>query len=255
MSCMPEKTQAMSISARQIRDNLDAIHARIQAAAARTGRSADEIRLIAVSKYMSAETVKLAMAAGQFCFGENFVQDAQTKQALLDDPRNEWHFIGHLQTNKARLIPGNFDWLHTLDSLKLARKLSSATRTAQQDLNVLLQVNIAGDPDKHGLAADAVFQFTESLLEAGLDGIKLRGLMTIGRQQATTDQRRADFLALHELSEGCAQRFGEQYFKQLSMGMSDDFELAIESGSTMVRIGSAIFGARPQTAQETPPPS
>ena len=242
----------MSISASQIRDNLDAIHARIQAAAAGAGRSADEIRLIAVSKYMSAETVKLAMAAGQFCFGENFVQDAQSKQELLDDPRNEWHFIGHLQSNKARLIPGNFDWLHTLDSLKLAQSLSGATRTTQQALNVLLQVNIAGDPGKHGLPGNAVFQFTESLLEAGLDGIQLRGLMTIGRQQATMDERRADFLALHELLEGCAQRFGRQYFTQLSMGMSDDFELAIAAGATMIRVGSAIFGARPQATPETP---
>jgi pyridoxal phosphate enzyme (YggS family) len=245
---MPENMAAMSTSARQIRDNLDAIHARIQAAATGAGRSADEIRLIAVSKYMPAEAVQQAMAAGQFCFGENFVQDAQTKQALLDDPRNEWHFIGHLQTNKARLIPGNFDWLHTLDSLKLAGKLSASAATSQQPLNVLLQVNIAGDPDKHGLPGNTVFQFTESLLEAGLHGIKLRGLMTIGRQQATTDQRRADFLALRELSEGCAQRFGRQYFTQLSMGMSDDFELAISAGATMVRVGSAIFGERPRAA-------
>jgi hypothetical protein len=238
----------MSTSAKQIRDNLDAIHARIQAAATGAGRSADEIRLIAVSKRMSVETVQQAMAAGQFCFGENFVQDAQSKQALLDDPRNEWHFIGHLQTNKARLIPGNFDWLHTLDSLKLAQGLSSATRTTQQTLNVLLQVNIAGDPDKHGLPGNSVFQFTESLLEAGLDGIQLHGLMTIGRQQASMDERRADFMALRELQEGCAQRFGRQYFTQLSMGMSDDFELAISAGATMIRVGSAIFGARPQAA-------
>jgi pyridoxal phosphate enzyme (YggS family) len=244
----------MSISTSQIRDNLDAVHARIQAAAIEAGRSANEIRLIAVSKYMPEETVRLAMAAGQFCFGENFVQDARTKQALLDDPRNEWHFIGHLQTNKARLIPGNFDWLHTLDNLKLANRLSAAAGEAQQPLNVLLQINIAGDPDKHGLPGNAVFQFTESLLEAGLPGIQLHGLMTIGRQQATMDERRTDFLALRDLSEGCAQRFGSQYFTQLSMGMSDDFELAIAAGATMIRVGSAIFGARPQAAAPSPVP-
>lgn len=245
---MPENMEATSISASRIRDNLDAIHARIQAAAVEAGRSADEIRLIAVSKYMPAEAVQQAMAAGQFCFGENFVQDAQTKQTLLDDPRNEWHFIGHLQTNKARLIPGNFDWLHTLDSLKLAHRLSAATRTSQQPLNVLLQVNVAGDPDKHGLPANAVFQFAESLLEAGLHGIQLRGLMTIGRQQATTEQRRTDFLSLRKLSGDCAQRLGGEYFTQLSMGMSNDFELAIGAGATMIRVGSAIFGDRPQAA-------
>jgi pyridoxal phosphate enzyme (YggS family) len=239
----------VSINTGRIKHNLAAIHARIEAAATAAGRSADEIRLIAVSKYMPAEAVQQAMAAGHFCFGENFVQDAQTKQALLDDPRNEWHFIGHLQTNKARLIPGNFDWLHTLDSLKLARKLAAATQSAQQVLNVLLQVNIAGDPDKHGLPVTEVCGFTESLLEAGLHGIELRGLMTIGRQQASMEERRTDFVDLRELSEHCAERFGRQYFTELSMGMSDDFELAIGAGATMIRIGSAIFGARPQTTR------
>ena len=120
----------MPASASQIHDNLAAIRARIGAAAGRSGRNTDDIRLIAVSKFMPPEAVQQAMAAGQFCFGENFIQDAQTKQALIDDPRTEWHFIGHLQTNKAKLIPGNFDWLHTLDSLKLAGRLSAAASAA-----------------------------------------------------------------------------------------------------------------------------
>lgn len=238
----------MPASASQIRDNLAAIHARIRAAAGSAGRDADTIRLIAVSKYMPAETVRLAMEAGHFCFGENFVQEALAKQALIDDPRTEWHFTGHLQTNKAKLIPGNFDWLHTLDSLKLARKLSAAAAAARQSLNVLLQVNIAADPDKHGLAAEQVLSLAESLLEAGLPGIVLRGLMSIGSQQATLDERRAEFQAMHELSESCAQRLGRQHFDQLSMGMSDDFEMAIAAGATMIRIGTAIFGERPKTA-------
>jgi pyridoxal phosphate enzyme (YggS family) len=235
----------MPASASQIHDNLAAIRARISAAAGRSGRNTDDIRLIAVSKFMPPDAVQQAMAAGQFCFGENFIQDAQTKQALIDDPRTEWHFIGHLQTNKAKLIPGNFDWLHTLDSLKLAHRLSTAASTTKKHLNVLLQVNIASDPGKHGLSVDEVYPFTESLLEAALPGIALHGLMTIGNQQATLDERRAEFHALHELSEDCAQRFGRQYFSQLSMGMSNDFEHAIAAGATMIRIGSAIFGARP----------
>ncbi len=238
----------MPASADQIRDNLAGIRARIRAAAGSAGRNADDIRLIAVSKYMPPETVQLAMAAGQFCFGENFVQDAQTKQALIDDPRTEWHFIGHLQTNKAKLIPGNFDWLHTLDSIKLARRLSTAAAASRQQLNVLLQVNIAGDPNKHGLGTDAVLPFAATLLEAELPGIGLHGLMTIGSEQATPDGRRAEFHAMQELTEACARRFGRQYFTQLSMGMSDDFELAIAAGATMIRIGSAIFGARPPAA-------
>ena len=108
-----------------------------------------------------------------------------------------------------------------------------------------MQVNIAGDPDKHGLPADKVYAFTESLLEAALPGIGLHGLMTIGSRHATLDERRAEFHALHELSGGCAGRFGKQHFTQLSMGMSEDFEYAIAAGATMIRIGSAIFGTRP----------
>jgi pyridoxal phosphate enzyme (YggS family) len=227
-----------------ISSNLNAIRRRIQHAAATSGRDPDTIRLIAVSKYMPPVYVRQALLAGQHCFGENTLQDAQSKQALMDDPATEWHFIGHLQSNKAKHIPGNFDWLHTLDSLKLAKRLSDAATSATA-LRVLLQVNIADDPDKFGLPAATLFQFIDDLLRAGLSGIQLRGLMMIGHRDATVTQRRRDFSALYELGHKCAERFGAELFREYSMGMSGDFEDAIAEGATMIRVGSAIFGPRP----------
>jgi hypothetical protein len=227
-----------------IKTRLEAVRKRIQQAAARSGRDPESIRLIAVSKYMPPASIREAMQAGQYCFGENTVQDALSKQALMDDPATEWHFIGHLQGNKAKHIPGNFDWLHTLDSLKLARRLAAAA-TSRGTLQVLLQINIANDPDKFGLPPGGVFRFIDELLSAGLSGIQLRGLMMIGRRDAMAAETRRDFAALYELGQSCAARFGSGFFSEYSMGMSGDFEDAIAEGATMIRVGSAIFGPRP----------
>lgn len=243
--------ESIPLAARDIAANLAAIKVRIHAAAIAAGRDPDAIRLIAVSKYMPADYVRMAMAAGQFCFGENTVQDAQTKQALIDDPRTEWHFIGHLQTNKAKVIPPRFAWLHTLDSLKLATRLSAAALEAASPVNVLVQVNVATDPAKYGLPASEVVPFVDSLLAADLGGIRLRGLMTIGRQDTATDARRAEFAALRDLGQACAAQFGPAHFDELSMGMSADFELAISEGATMVRVGSSIFGARAERSPDS----
>ena len=240
----------MSLTPEEIRKNLGAIRERMRVAAVQSCRQEHDIRLIAVSKYMPTESVQSAMSAGQHCFGENTVQDARTKQALIDDPDNEWHFIGHLQSNKAKMIPGNFDWLHTLDSIKLASRLSASALKSTSALNVLLQVNIAGDQDKFGLPANAVFPFIDDLLNARLDGIRLRGLMTIGRRDASLDECRADFSALRNLRDSCATRFDLTGFSELSMGMSRDFEIAIAEGATMIRVGSAIFGPRPATISD-----
>jgi len=201
----------MSSPTPNISANLDTIRKRIQNAAATSGRDPGTIRLIAVSKYMPGDYIQQAILAGQRCFGENTLQDAQSKQALIDDPATEWHFIGHLQSNKAKHIPGNFDWLHTLDSLKLAKKLSAAASPATA-LRVLLQVNIANDPDKFGLPADSLFQFIEELLSAELSGIHLRGLMMIGHRDATVAERRRDFSALYELGHTFRHRTVQRVF-------------------------------------------
>jgi pyridoxal phosphate enzyme (YggS family) len=211
-----------------------------------SGRNPETIRLIAVSKYTPEADIRQAILAGQHCFGENTIQDAQAKQALIDEQATEWHFIGHLQSNKAKHIPGNFGWLHTLDSLKLAKKLSVAAGSGTT-LRVLLQVNIASDPDKFGLPATTLFQFIDDLLRAELSKLQIRGLMMIGHRDAVISERRRDFSALHELGEQCAGRFGAGLFSEYSMGMSSDFEDAIAEGATMIRIGSAIFGPRAQT--------
>jgi pyridoxal phosphate enzyme (YggS family) len=238
----------VSLSSIDIQNNLTNIRERMRLAAAEAGRNVSDIRLVAVSKYMPPDYVQAAMSAGQHCFGENTLQDARSKQKLLDDPLNEWHFIGHLQSNKAKAIPGKFTWLHTLDSLKLANKLSVSAIQEEKTLNVLLQVNIAEDPDKFGLPAASLYPFVEKLLHAGLTGIRLRGLMTIGHRNASRDEARANFTALRELGEACAQRFDARHFSELSMGMSHDFELAIAEGATLIRVGSSIFGQRPASA-------
>ena len=235
----------MSLSADAIAGNLRAVRERIRCAAGTAGRNAADIRLIAVSKQMPAESIAAAIAAGHRSFGENTLQDATTKQALIDAPGIDWHFIGHLQSNKAKDVARHFDWLHTLDSTRLAKRLSDNRPDAARPLRVLLQVNVARDPDKFGLMPDAVYRMTEDLLLAAHPGIELCGLMTIGQRTATEQQRRAEFIALREHAADCADRFGARYFAELSMGMSNDFETAIEEGATMVRVGSAIFGPRP----------
>jgi pyridoxal phosphate enzyme (YggS family) len=238
------------LSASEIRINLDSVRERMRVAASAAGRNVDDIRLVAVTKYKPPEYVQAAMSAGQHCFGENTLQDALSKHALLDNPLNEWHFIGHLQSNKAKLIPVNFAWLHTLDSLKLANKLSASATRSQRTLNVLLQVNIANDPDKYGLPSASVYPFVEDLLKAGLSGIRLRGLMTIGRRNESLDQARVNFAALRKLAEACVERFDDHHFTEISMGMSNDFEIAIAEGATMIRVGSSIFGQRPVVHQD-----
>ena len=236
----------MTTALPDIQRNLEVVRERIRRAAASAGRDPDTIRLIAVSKYMPPAHITRAMAAGQHVFGENTVQDTLTKLPLIQDPQNEWHFIGHLQTNKARHIASNFAWLHTLDSLKLARKLAQHAEAAGRHVRVLIQVNISGDPDKFGLAPEAVAGFADEFLGAGLAGISLHGLMTIGRREASESERRREFAHTRDLSHACAARFGATHFTELSMGMSNDYEIAISAGATMVRIGSAIFGPRPQ---------
>jgi len=236
------------LTADDIKERLGAIRERMHLAASQAGRSTNDIRLIAISKYMPAEYVQYAMSAGQHCFGENTLQDAVTKQALIDNPENEWHFIGHLQSNKAKMIPGNFAWLHTLDSIKLASRLSRSALNSTCVLKTLLQVNIAGDPDKFGIPVDSVPRFIDSLLNAGLEGIQLCGLMTIGRRDAMLDERRSDFSALRDLRDNCLTQFDLPFFNELSMGMSSDFEAAIAEGATMIRVGTGIFGQRPATA-------
>jgi pyridoxal phosphate enzyme (YggS family) len=228
-----------------INRNLERVAQRIADAAARAGRKPEAVKLIAVSKTKPWQMVARAIAHGQRDFGENTVQDALSKiPHTQHQPDVHWHFIGHLQSNKTRHIPANFQWLHTLESEKIARRLESHCAERRVSLNALVQVNIADDPGKSGLRVDEVPPFIERFLEQDFRFLKPRGLMTIGALESDEATRRKWFSGLRALGEAIATRFALPDFDQLSMGMSDDFEEAIEEGATMIRLGSTIFGHR-----------
>ncbi|MEK7717974.1 MAG: YggS family pyridoxal phosphate-dependent enzyme, partial [Pseudomonadota bacterium] len=172
--------QDMNQSFGDIASNLFRVKQSIAEAASVAKRNPDEIRLIAVTKTHSHEAVAAAIEAGHQDFGESTTQEALAKISRLANPSITWHFIGHLQTNKAKFIPGNFSWLHSLDNIDLARKLSRRARELSANLNILIEVNVTRDPKKHGIAPDALPDFIEQLLKENLPALSLRGLMTIG---------------------------------------------------------------------------
>lgn len=230
---------------RRVRQNLETVRGRIELAARRAGREPTQIRLIAVSKNQPPDLVAAAVAAGQRDFGENTVQEALPKIEELASRGLNWHFIGTLQTNKAKFIPGRFSCLHSLDRLTLAQRLAQICVRARASIDALIQVNITGEPSKHGVPADGLYALMEQLLDTGLEGLRLRGLMTLAPLVAPPSALHECFARLRKLREGCVQRFGLPSFSELSMGMSGDFEVAIAEGATLVRIGTAIFGPRP----------
>ncbi|MEN8761447.1 MAG: YggS family pyridoxal phosphate-dependent enzyme [Thiogranum sp.] len=224
-------------------ERLAAVDERIATAARRSGRLPQQVRLIAVSKTQTLQDIQALADLGVSDFGENQIQEALGKLAQFRQTALDWHFIGHLQSNKCKFIPGNFSWVHSVDSEKLLRRIDQAARDADASVNLLLQVNVSADPAKHGVPSGELFPLVEHLLEQTSGKTQLRGLMTIGYRGAGADDRRRSFAALRQLLEQCQQRF-EESMTELSMGMSGDFELAIEEGATMVRIGTALFGPR-----------
>lgn len=227
--------------------NLGHVRETIARAAREAGRAPEAVTLIAVSKTQPWERVAQAIAAGQRHFGENTVQDAAAKLDRCTAPDVVWHFIGHLQSNKAKHVPGRFAWLHSLDSLALAQRLDRIAGTRGAQLNVLIEVNVSDDPRKHGVAPEALAPLVEALLHADLARLRLRGLMTIGPQTDDEKQLRAAFARLRSMRDACAERFGLRDFSELSMGMSGDVRAAVLEGATLVRVGTAIFGARANT--------
>ncbi len=231
-------------TAADIRLNLEHVREAIAAAARSAGRRSEEVRLVAVSKRQPAELIAAAVAAGQRDFGESTAQEALPKIERFRADGLCWHFIGHLQSNKARFIPGHFAWLHSLDSLALALRLSRQQAPHEQALETLIEVNIARTSFRYGATAEALAPLVEQLLEAAVPGIRLRGLMAIAPHPATEAELRAAFATVRTLRDECRQQFGLPDFTELSMGMSEDFVPAIREGATMVRVGTAIFGAR-----------
>jgi pyridoxal phosphate enzyme (YggS family) len=216
-----------------IADNLQVVRTRIQAAARAAGRDPGSVTLLAVSKTHAAERVKEAAAAGQRAFGENYVQEALDK--IEAAPGLEWHLIGPLQSNKTRDAAERFDWVQTVASERIARRLSEQRPAGKAPLNVLIQVNASGEASKSGIAPAAAAALASSM--ATLENLKLRGLMAIPEPGAPRERYRE----VRDLYEKMKGEFG---FDTLSLGMTDDMELAIAEGATMVRIGTAIFGTR-----------
>jgi PLP dependent protein len=228
-----------------IADRLADVRRRIAAACARAGRGASEVTLVGVSKTVAAGRVREAVEAGLNVFGENRVQEAEGKIAALDDVRGrvEWHLIGHLQSNKARRAVALFDAVETVDSLELAARLNRVASEAGKRLPVFVEVNVGGEASKAGAAPDEVLPLVENI--GKLESLELTGLMAVPPFLDELEAVRPFFRRLREWRDE-ARRAGlvGESFEHLSMGMSHDFEVAIEEGATVVRIGTALFGAR-----------
>jgi len=226
-----------------IADNIETIRARIRAAAERVGRDPQSVRLVAVSKHQSLAAIREAMAAGQVVFGENYLQEAEDKIAALGQGV-VWHCIGHLQSNKARIAAEVFDCIETIDRLKLAKALETRLAELGKTMPVLVQVNVGGEAQKAGVAPEEAGQLCRDLQQ--FPHLRLQGLMTMPPFVEDPAESRVCFRQLRLLGEELtAQGFlGKQGPVQLSMGMSGDFEVAIEEGATLVRVGTALFGER-----------
>jgi len=232
------------VLAEQIRANLTHVRQRIAAACERVGRDPREVRLLLVTKTVPPERIRYAVEAGERLLGENRVQEALQKIPALQDLPIEWHFIGHLQTNKVKDVLTFAQMVHSVDRLALVTALHKRLERLGRTLDVLVQVNTSGEPSKFGVPPEETLAFVRQV--AAYPTLRIRGLMTIGALTEDTERIRACFRTLRQLRDLLVAADIPGVEPQiLSMGMSSDFEIAIEEGSTLVRIGSAIFGPRP----------
>jgi pyridoxal phosphate enzyme (YggS family) len=224
-----------------IEKNIAAIHQRMATTAAACGRNVADIQLLAVSKTRPASDIRAAIACGQRDFGENYLQEALPKIEALADETIRWHYIGPIQANKTRAIANSFDWVHSVDRIKTARRLGQQRDPGKPPLNICLQVNISGEASKSGFATADIGAAAAEI--ATLEGLVLRGLMGIPRPSPEVFEQRRQFVQLRQLLESLQQQLPE--LDTLSMGMSADMEAAILEGANWLRIGTAIFGPRP----------
>ena len=224
----------------RVTENLPKIRDLLAKAAVDAGRSAEAVQLLAVSKKQPHSSIIEAAAAGQRDFGENQVAEGIEKIATIADEKLVWHFIGHLQTNKSRVVAEHFDWVHSVDRLKTARRLSDQRPANLPELNVCVQVNVDNEPGKSGVTIDDTLNIAREILE--LPRLHLRGLMCLPAIRDDFEEQRKPFRLLSRLADKL--RADGIAIDTLSMGMSADFRAAIFEGSTMVRLGTAIFGAR-----------
>lgn len=219
--------------------NLAQIHQQIQQISAQYHRS--NVRLLAVSKTKPVQAIEEAIAAGQTAFGENYVQEAVEKiEYFANRNELEWHFIGPLQSNKTKLVATHFDWIQTVDRLKIAERLNEQRPQEKAPLNVLIQINISDEESKSGIEPEEMLPLAKAI--SLLPNLKLRGLMAIPKPESEPEQQKIALRKMQQLFNRLQTEFDG--IDTLSMGMSDDMQAAIECGSTMVRIGTAIFGAR-----------
>jgi pyridoxal phosphate enzyme (YggS family) len=226
-----------------IRDRFASIVLRIESAALRCGRSPKDVRLVAVSKTQPAEAVADVAAAGATIVGENYIQEARTKFEALQHLEVSWHYIGHLQSNKAKYAVRMFDLIHTVDTLKLAAEIDKQAQKAGKVQQVLVQVNVSGEQSKSGANTESAVTLVEAV--SRLNNIRVCGLMTMPPFYDNPERARPHFATLRKLRDRIdAGRLPNVTMKELSMGMTGDFETAIEEGATLVRIGTALFGER-----------
>lgn len=221
-------------------DKYDSVCQQIRRACENANRSLDEVQLLAVSKTRSAEEVRQLHACGQAAFGENYLQEALDKIDALQDLPLEWHFIGPIQSNKTRPIAEHFDWVHSVDRLKVARRLSEQRPEGLPALNLCLQVNISGEASKSGCSPEELPELARAV--AALPGIQLRGLMAIPEPETDSERQRATFARVRALMAALQPELPT--LDTLSMGMSGDLDAAIAEGASIVRIGTALFGPR-----------
>lgn len=227
----------------QLRDNVARVREQIAAACLRSGRRPEDVKLVAVSKTVPAGRIRQACEAGLQDFGENRVQEANSKRSALSDLTVTWHLVGHLQTNKAKLARELFHWVQSVDSLRVAEKLHQAAVCSGERLPVLLQVNLGEEVTKFGVREEDVFLLAERVGQ--LETLELRGLMALPPFFENPEGVRPFFRRFRELALSIeARRLPGVSMQELSMGMSHDFEVAIEEGATIVRVGTAIFGPR-----------
>lgn len=234
-------------SPQTITANIAALRQRIVQSASDAGRDPAEITLLAVSKTRSAEEVAVALDAGLTQIGENYLQEAVDKQAALQGRNACWHFIGPIQSNKTREIASHFDWVHSVDRKKIARRLSEQRPEGKPPLKICLQVNISREDSKSGVLPEDALTLAKQI--TALPALQLRGLMAIPAASDDPAEQRAAFAALRALRDTLQQALPDQTLDTLSMGMSGDMNAAIAEGSTLIRIGTALFGPRPAKAE------
>ncbi|MDP2688698.1 MAG: YggS family pyridoxal phosphate-dependent enzyme [Deltaproteobacteria bacterium] len=232
----------------KISENIIRVNDRIRSAARKSGRGPDEITLVAVTKTVEPKKIKEALNCGLRLFGENYVQEAEEKIKKIKDKNLRWHFIGHLQKNKAKDAAGLFDLIESVDSAGLAAEIN---KRAEKPMDVLIEVNVAGEGSKTGVGIDGAVELARTI--SGMKHLRLKGLMTIPPYNENPELSRPYFVTLRRIAERInKERLPGVFMRELSMGMSNDYEVAIEEGATIVRIGTAIFGPREAKTAKKP---